>query len=216
MKYALVLCAVFALAVMQVSCEKSPSDTGTGHRSGGFAVVIDPGHGGPDPGAVFTSETREKDVALSLANRLAVGLREHGMVVTLTRTGDRFVSFAQRREIVRNAHADLVISLHAGLHSKEADPGAVTTFYQAGNTGSVRLNTALHRTWHTQPALQTGKSRPAHFLMLESPVPSVIIDVRSLAGSAGGQKLTEPEFLQSLSASLVQAAETYRGATRSR
>ena len=216
MKRVLILCAVFALTAAQVSCEKSPSDTDSGRRTGGFAVVIDPAHGGPDAGTKFTSGSQEKAVTLLLAGVLAADLRAKGTAVTLTRTGDHFVSYPQRREIIRTAGADLVISLHAGLHTNQTGPQAVSVFYQAGNTGSVRLMTALHRTWQGSPALQGGESQPAHFLMLDSPVPSVILDLNALVETEGEGRLADPEFLHALSASLVRAVETYRNANISR
>ncbi|OSM04874.1 N-acetylmuramoyl-L-alanine amidase [Magnetofaba australis] len=81
---------------------------------GKSVVVIDPGHGGEDPGAVGKQGTREKDVALSVSRRLADLINgQKGMEAHLTRTGDYYVSLKNRVSIARSHDADLFISLHA-------------------------------------------------------------------------------------------------------
>ncbi|RMD69704.1 MAG: LysM peptidoglycan-binding domain-containing protein [Gammaproteobacteria bacterium] len=77
-------------------------------------VVIDPGHGGKDPGAIGSRGTREKDITLQVAKRLARLIqKEKGMRAVLTRSGDRFLPLRARLQKARRARADLFISLHA-------------------------------------------------------------------------------------------------------
>ena len=77
-------------------------------------VAIDAGHGGEDPGAVGKAGTREKDVALAVARRLAERINaEPGMRAVLTRTGDYFVPFRERIQRARAQQADLFVSVHA-------------------------------------------------------------------------------------------------------
>jgi N-acetylmuramoyl-L-alanine amidase len=77
-------------------------------------VVIDPGHGGIDPGAVGTSDLLEKSVVLSVGLEIRKQLLATGRYdVRMTRTKDVFVSLDQRLKFVRLANADLFISLHA-------------------------------------------------------------------------------------------------------
>ncbi len=77
-------------------------------------VIIDPGHGGRDPGAIGAMGTREKDVVLSIARMLASEIKkELNIRAELTRTGDYFVPLAQRTEIANKKGADIFISLHA-------------------------------------------------------------------------------------------------------
>ena len=76
-------------------------------------VVIDPGHGGADPGAVVAG-VREKDVTLAMALALRDALLgEGGVRVALTRSEDRFLVLAERPEIARRMDADLFVSIHA-------------------------------------------------------------------------------------------------------
>lgn len=83
-------------------------------RDGRFVVVIDPGHGGRDSGAVSRSGVREKDVNLAVARRLREQLAASRRYdVVMTRDADVFIELADRVDFARRAGADLFISLHA-------------------------------------------------------------------------------------------------------
>jgi N-acetylmuramoyl-L-alanine amidase len=75
-------------------------------------VVVDPGHGGKDNGAVGSSGVKEKDVTLDVARRLAPILVTSGIQVVLTRDDDRFVSLEERTAIANGFDADLFVSIH--------------------------------------------------------------------------------------------------------
>ena len=89
-------------------------------------IVIDPGHGGHDPGAVGPSGLREKDVNLKIAKRLREKLIEEGKSfgienVYLTRSTDRFIPLEERTAIARKRKADIFISIHCnGAKRKKA------------------------------------------------------------------------------------------------
>ncbi|MFZ5863079.1 MAG: N-acetylmuramoyl-L-alanine amidase family protein [Nitrospirota bacterium] len=77
-------------------------------------VVIDPGHGGKDPGTISARGVQEKDVVLDVAIRLRKLLEPHDRVTPLlTRRGDEFVSLEDRAAFVRTREADLFVSIHA-------------------------------------------------------------------------------------------------------
>ena len=83
-------------------------------RPGVPLVVLDPGHGGIDPGAIGLHGTREKDVTLDIAREIALRLaREHRVKAVLTRDDDRFLAIEERVEVGRAAQADLFVSIHA-------------------------------------------------------------------------------------------------------
>ena len=84
-------------------------------------VVIDPGHGGEDPGAVGRRGTYEKNVVLDISKRLQRILQKRGYEAFLTRTGDYYISLKKRGKIAREYGADLFISIHAdGCRSRGA------------------------------------------------------------------------------------------------
>ena len=96
-------------------------------ETGGKAriVVIDPGHGGEDPGALGHRGAVEKDVVLSIAKALQRRLNQaHGIRAFLTRNGDYFLGLKQRAEIAQDYGADLFMSVHADSSPNKGTRGA--------------------------------------------------------------------------------------------
>src|SRR5689334_17735953 len=91
-----------------------PTSTVSGLRK----IVLDPGHGGKDPGAIGPGGLAEKDLVLSIAKKLALKIKaEMGAQVVLTRKDDRFVALEDRTAIANTENADLFISLHVNASS---------------------------------------------------------------------------------------------------
>jgi N-acetylmuramoyl-L-alanine amidase len=92
-------------------------------------VVLDPGHGGIDTGAIGLNDTIEKDVVLSFANTLKAKLEATGAVrVVLTRSGDAFVSLTDRVEIARAQGAALFVSIHADTLTHTPEVRGLTVY----------------------------------------------------------------------------------------
>lgn len=90
-------------------------------------VVIDPGHGGHDPGAIGPRGSREKDVTLDIAKRLKRILEErYNLVVYLTRNNDKYLELKERTEIANRKKADLFISIHANASRNRKTRGVET------------------------------------------------------------------------------------------
>src|SRR5207253_8814050 len=90
------------------------------------AVVLDPGHGGSNLGAQGVAGIREKQLTLILANLVAQRLRDKGIAVTLTRSGDRTLTLRQRVELANQLPADLFVSVHANASVTRAQRGFET------------------------------------------------------------------------------------------
>lgn len=88
-------------------------------------IVIDPGHGGVDPGARGKKGLLEKDVVLGISKELA-GLinKQPGMRAVLTRSDDRFIELGERRNFARQQHADLFLSIHANSFTSSTAKGS--------------------------------------------------------------------------------------------
>lgn len=91
-------------------------------------VVIDPGHGGSDPGCIGRSGLREKEVVLDLALDLKKKLQEAGFEVFLTRETDIFIPLENRTVMANQKKADVFISLHVNAHPNKNRSG-IQTFY---------------------------------------------------------------------------------------
>lgn len=90
-------------------------------------VVLDPGHGGSNTGAQgAVPHLREKQLTLAIAELVAKRLRDHGIDVELTRTGDRTLTLRQRVEIADTRHADLFVSIHANASPTRTQRGYET------------------------------------------------------------------------------------------
>ncbi|MCX7081385.1 MAG: N-acetylmuramoyl-L-alanine amidase [Pseudomonas sp.] len=108
------------------------------HPKRDIIVVVDPGHGGKDPGAVGAKGEREKDVVLSIAQLLAKRLkREKGFDVKLVRNDDFFVPLRKRVEIARKHNADMFISVHADAAPRLTASGASVYALSEGGATSA-------------------------------------------------------------------------------
>jgi len=121
--FALISLAVFASAAFGAAA--SQVLPGPAH----CVVVIDPGHGGEDTGAVGPTGALEKDITLSLAHRLSAGITARtGCSVVLTRDDDTYVPLEQRTVIANSASADIFISIHVNAALSESVDGIETYF----------------------------------------------------------------------------------------
>lgn len=102
-------------------------------------IVIDPGHGGKDPGAI-NNGVKEKNFNLDIAKRLGAVLKAAGYTVYYTRTTDKYVGLYERTDIARKYNADLFISLHANSSVNANAEGFETYFLDFSNDEkSIRL-----------------------------------------------------------------------------
>ncbi|HLL04609.1 MAG TPA: N-acetylmuramoyl-L-alanine amidase [Myxococcaceae bacterium] len=103
-------------------------------------VVIDPGHGGHDTGAIGKQGTREKDITLAISKKLAEQLRERGLEVILTRDDDRYLKLEARAELANEARGDLFISIHCNSATNRKLRGVETyTLNISSDRYSMRL-----------------------------------------------------------------------------
>lgn len=103
-------------------------------------VIIDAGHGGHDTGAIGPKGTREKDVSLAIAKKLAALLEAQGLEVVLTRDDDTFVALEERTRIANRQRGDLFISVHCNAAPNKKTRGIETyTLNTSSNRYSIRL-----------------------------------------------------------------------------
>lgn len=102
-------------------------------------VMIDPGHGGIDPGAIGEKGSEEKHVVLEIANHIRTRLSSHPHIeARLTREGDHFIPLGERVEIAHRHDADLFMSIHAdGFTSPQANGASVFALSNRGASSSM-------------------------------------------------------------------------------
>jgi len=130
--------------------KKSPS---TIYKPGKIRrIVVDPGHGGHDPGAMGTDGSREKDVVLDIGLKLARKLKdEMGIDVVMTRSTDVFIPLEERTAIANKVNADLFVSIHANASLNKSVSG-IETYYlnlakteKAARVAARENNTSLEK-----------------------------------------------------------------------
>ena len=101
-------------------------------------IVVDPGHGGHDPGAVGASGLQEKDVVLSIGLKLREKLKEElGLDVVMTRSTDVFIPLEERTAIANKVNADLFVSIHANAAPNRNAAGIETYYLNLAKTEKV-------------------------------------------------------------------------------
>jgi N-acetylmuramoyl-L-alanine amidase len=190
-------------------------------------VVLDPGHGGDEQGAIGGNGLEEKDVNLDVAQRARDLLERQGHRVVLTRTADYRVTLATRAEIATALGARAFVSVH---HNAEADgpsdgPGT-ETYYQQESVESRRLAGLIYE--HVAAALdgydvawQADSDAGAKYranerggdyygiLRRSAGVPAVLSEAAYLSNPAEAELLADPEVRQAEAEALATAVERF-------
>lgn len=139
-----------------------------------LVIVVDPGHGGEDPGAIGRRKTQEKTVVLQIARRLAKLIEaEPGMKAILTRNSDHFVSLGGRVAIARKARAHLLVSIHADAWVKSSARGSsVFALSQKGATSAAAR-------WLAKSQNESDMIGGVNIKDVDRQVASVLVDMTS-------------------------------------
>jgi N-acetylmuramoyl-L-alanine amidase len=180
-------------------------------------VVLDPGHGGYDPGAVAFG-LKEKDLNLVLALKIAEKLE--GVKVLLTRERDIYVSLADRVALSRRAEPDLFLSLHANAGGGRGFESFIYSGLGAKDP-AVAVQKALHgevmgalNRWEIT---DRGMKRAAFYVLRQNPNPAVLIESLFLDNAREAEIWREAFFVEALASGVargVQAALGLSGAVR--
>jgi len=98
----------------------------------GYNIVLDPGHGGKDPGSIGFNDVYEKDLINPTTDKIAQHLRDAGATVILTRKGDSYISLDERIRLSNSYHTDAFISIHYNAFPVPIVRGTSTYYYDGG------------------------------------------------------------------------------------
>ncbi|MBI0392526.1 N-acetylmuramoyl-L-alanine amidase [Thermoactinomyces sp. CICC 24226] len=169
-------------------------------------VVIDPGHGGKDPGAIGF-KINEKDVVLNLAKKLNDHLGQYEKaVVSLTRWDDRFLELSERAKFANDRNADLFISLHNNAASASAH-GFESFIYVNASTTTTRYQTILHEqvmNYLVQVGIHDrGKKRANYAVLRETKMPAILLENLFITNEKENKLLKDDAFLDNLAAAIA-------------
>ncbi|HHV62973.1 MAG TPA: N-acetylmuramoyl-L-alanine amidase [Firmicutes bacterium] len=159
-------------------------------------IVVDPGHGGSDPGAIGPSGLQEKFVTLDIALRLARLLELAGAKVLLTRADDRFVSLPDRVALVNRNNADLFVSVHVNSFT-DLYPSGAETFYFDNVPESKRLADLVQDGLVRESEVNNRKAKNRELYVLrEARVPACLVEVAFISNFEEEMLLMRPDFRQ--------------------
>lgn len=182
-------------------------------RQSKTVVVIDPGHGGKDPGAVGIGGMQEKHVVMTISLEVARILEQQGIQVKLTRTNDYFISLQGRTEMANRMDADLFVSIHAnsaGMNKPHVS-GLETYYFQNGKN----LATVIHRNVLRQVNVNDRKVKQARFYVLrKSAMPAVLVETGFVTGTEDAAKLKNPAYQKQMAKGIAYGIIEYIKANR--
>lgn len=188
---------------------------------GGKTIVLDPGHGGSDPGAIGPTGLQEKQVTLPIAEYLKSILEAKGAKVILTRTTDvdvygphaSGVDELQARVNVANGNrADAFISIHINSFSNP-NVGGIATYYFDGSDRSKKLASAVqgqiaeHSGFNGDRGIQPGNL----YVLRHSLMPSILVELGFISNPKEEEHLKEMSTRQEFANELAKGLELYFG-----
>ena len=170
-------------------------------------VVIDPGHGGDDPGKVGINGAKEKDVNLQIAMLLKKYLEASDVRVILTRVSDeglysegtsnkKVQDMKRRIELIDRANPDVAVSIHQNSYPEEYVHGAQVFFYTGSMEGEA-LAGAIQKQLveKTDPENKRQiKANDSYYLLKKTGIPIVIVECGFLSNSAEAEKLCDSDY----------------------
>jgi N-acetylmuramoyl-L-alanine amidase len=169
-----------------------------GPRLRGKRIVVDPGHGGTDPGVVAAG-VAEADLMWDLARRLIGRMSATGMDAMLTRQEDTCPSDTERAEFANTAGADLVLSLHTDANSSMHAQGLATYYFGNGSGATSTVGEALagfiHRELLIRTAMRDCRTQARTWELLRlTRMPTVRVEVGYLTNIGDRRRLLDPAF----------------------
>ena len=172
-------------------------------------VVIDPGHGGHDPGASYAG-AREADLNLRIARILRAAPAATAVKVFLTREDDRFLPLLARAEMANELGADIFLSIHCNASIRPEAPGFSVHHFPGAPRGEA-LARALHRA--LARGLPDRRDRgviASSFLVLRRTVmPAALVECEFLSHPASRAWLHTPEAPERLAQAIRQGLEDF-------
>jgi N-acetylmuramoyl-L-alanine amidase len=172
-------------------------------------VVIDPGHGGPDPGAIGINGIREKDIVLPISLEVASLLEQQGIQVVLTRRDDRDLDLEPRVQIAERANANLFVSIHANAISlSRPDVNGIETYYYSND--GLRLAQTIHNSILQNTVSSDRGVRQARFYVIRNTsMPAVLVETGFVTGRDDAPRLADPGYRSQMAAAIARGILLY-------
>ncbi|PSB15953.1 N-acetylmuramoyl-L-alanine amidase [Phormidesmis priestleyi ULC007] len=177
--------------------------------NGKVVVVIDPGHGGPDPGAVGVGGLQEKEIVMDIGRQVAAALEQQGVQAVLTRTTNNVdVDLEPRVSLAERINATLFVSIHANSISlSRPDINGLETYYYQSGAGLAK---SIHNSVLQGTGIQDRGVRTARFYVLrKTSMPSVLVEVGFVTGRDDASKLSTSAYRKQMADSIARGILQY-------
>ncbi|MBW4459393.1 MAG: DUF3747 domain-containing protein [Nodosilinea sp. WJT8-NPBG4] len=177
---------------------------------GSLVVVIDPGHGGRDPGAVGIGGLQEKQINTAISNRVQQQLQAAGITVLMTRSSDVFVDLDARAQYANRAGASVFVSIHANAISMSRPEvnGLETYYFSSGE----RLARSIHSAVLQNVSMRDRGVRQARFYVLRyTTMPSVLVETGFVTGAEDAARFRDPAAVNRIADSVARGILNYLG-----
>ena len=185
-----------------------------------FVIVIDAGHGGIDCGVVGrVSGVKESDLNLQITFKLKQYLEERGAKVVLTRhdkeglygeysKGFKLRDMQKRRQIIQDAHPNLVVSIHMNKFS-DVNRSGPQVFFQRGSQSSQKFANAIQKTLNAFTNNTHSALGGDFFICQCVDAPSVIVECGFLSNESDEQKLVDKSYQSELAQQILKGIFAY-------
>ncbi|GAA4861279.1 hypothetical protein GCM10023310_45860 [Paenibacillus vulneris] len=169
-----------------------------------YKVVIDPGHGGKDTGAVSVAKRHEKDFVLSLSKKVNKLLEKESKIEpVMTREDDTFVELADRVSFANEMKADLFVAIHANSAGKESVAGTETYYYTEQSLPFAKI---MHEQLLKSTQFPDRKVKQNNFYVVKNTtMPSLLLEIGFLTNRSEEAAMFQEEFQDQVAASIVAA-----------
>ena len=173
-------------------------------------ILIDPGHGGHDAGAIGKI-SKEKDLNFLLAKEIASALQRAGFTVVMTRTNDRFIPLKERAELVRKQKADLFISVHHNASKSNPNAAGIECFAHRFSRPEDTLLAFMvqHHLVLASGSVNRGIKFANFAVLRNNPVPSILIEAGFITNAAEERSLADPRWRSRAGAAVADAVRAY-------
>ena len=182
-----------------------------------YLIIIDPGHGGTDPGASSPKlKLRETDVVLDVSHRLNKLLKDAGFRTYMTRTTDHYITLQDRAGVANQLNGNMFVSVHANAASSTSAEGVETLYYPSeNNPDDPRDNKGLAQIFQNAMVQELGARnrglvpREKIYVTRETKMPAVLAEIGFLTNPAEEQKLATNAYRQKVAEALFKAIVKY-------
>jgi len=156
-----------------------------------FLVILDPGHGGTDPGAIGIGGIRETDVVLEVSKIVKNLLSEKGVEARLTRKNEVDLDLPPRVSFANNTDADIFVSIHANAsRGKRRDINGLETFYYRGWRGRSLAKKIQKQILRVSPGSPDRGVKQGRFYVIKNTrMPAVLVEIGFLTGRLDARRL---------------------------